>query len=238
LSYTQIADQLGTVLGPMVASLLFAVLSWEYVVLCSAGIFLAADAALMAWQRTARPELAATAKHGSWVEAFRTPLLHILHRPGLKSLIILAAALNLVIGVTLATSAAMLTGAYGRSGFYYAALQTAGAVATVLILFLVAHAPISMPTFAMTSYCLVFAGGLLTALAPAPWSYAAGFVLVVGFDKMFNVYIRSERQKLIPSEDYGKTTGLIVSLNNLSQPLAGLLVGLFSGPLGAPDLPS
>ncbi len=43
---------------------------------------------------------------------------------------------------------------------------------------------------------------------------------MIGFDKMFNVYIRSLRQKLIPPRDLGKTTGVIVMLNNLSQPLA------------------
>jgi MFS family permease len=141
LSYTQIADQLATVLGPMAASLLFAVMPWEYVVCCSGGIFLAADAALIAWQRTRKPQLTTTTANGSWVEALKIPFLHILHRPGLKGLVMLAAALNLVIGVTLATSAAMVTGLHEQSGFYYAALQTAGAAATVVILFLVAHQP-------------------------------------------------------------------------------------------------
>jgi hypothetical protein len=53
-------------------------------------------------------------------------------------------------------------------------------------------------------------------------------VLIIGFDKMFNVYIRSARQKIIPPKDYGKTTGVIILLNNLTQPLAGLLVGVFA----------
>jgi hypothetical protein len=54
-------------------------------------------------------------------------------------------------------------------------------------------------------------------------------LLVIGFDKMFNVYIRSLRQKLIPPRDLGKTTGVIVMLNNLSQPLAGMLVACLPG---------
>ena len=54
-------------------------------------------------------------------------------------------------------------------------------------------------------------------------------MLITGFDKMFNVYIRSARQKIIPTQDYGKTTGVVILLNNLTQPLAGLLVGVFSG---------
>jgi hypothetical protein len=37
------------------------------------------------------------------------------------------------------------------------------------------------------------------------------------------------RQKIIPAKDYGKTTGVSVLLNNLSQPVAGLLVGALAG---------
>ncbi|WP_207436452.1 hypothetical protein, partial [Sabulibacter ruber] len=33
---------------------------------------------------------------------------------------------------------------------------------------------------------------------------------------------------VIPPQDYGKTTGVIIALNNLSQPLAGLAVSVFS----------
>ena len=69
---------------------------------------------------------------------------------------------------------------------------------------------------------------MIAGVSSAPWGYALGFLLIVGFDKMFNVYIRSARQKIIPPEDYGKTTGVVILLNNMTQPLAGLLVGVFS----------
>jgi len=59
-----------------------------------------------------------------------------------------------------------------------------------------------------------------------------GFLLVTGFDKMFNVYIRSTRQRVIPVQDFGKTVGVLTLLNNLSQPLAGLLIALLAAPLG------
>lgn len=232
LSYTQIADQLGTVLGPVVASLLFAVLSWQQVVLCTAALFVCADVAVTVWQRTIRPPLSAKSSSPQpWSRSLGTALDHIRHRPGLIELVILAAALNLVIGVTLATSAAMVTGWHGQSDFAYAAVQVAGAVATVLILAFVAHSPIPLPRLGAASYLLVLAGGLLTAIAGTPWLYMVGYVLIVGFDKMFNIYIRSARQEIIPPEDYGKTTGVIVAVNNLSQPLAGLAVSLFSASL-------
>jgi hypothetical protein len=163
------------------------------------------------------------------VFASTTAFSQVLHLPGLRKVIALAAGVNLVIGVTLATSAAMVTGLLQRSPGDYALLQTAGAVATVLILLLIARTYWSLRTLGLVSYSVILAGGLLTGLGRHFWVYTTGFLLVVGFDKMFSVYIRSLRQKLIPPRDLGKTTGVIVMLNNLSQPAAGLLVGAFAG---------
>ncbi|MGA9664487.1 MAG: MFS transporter, partial [Pseudomonas alloputida] len=38
---------------------------------------------------------------------------------------------------------------------------------------------------------------------------------------------------VIPTQDFGKTVGVVTLLNNLSQPLAGLLVGILAAPVGA-----
>ena len=234
LSYTQIADQLGMVLGPLVAGFLLGIWPWEYVVLLAAALFLAADAAVILWERAARPQLAEPeAAGGHWATPLVTAARHIVRLPGLIDVVVLAAAVNLIIGVTLATSAAMVTGVHGQTEFFYAVLQAAGAVATVVILFGIAHTTLPLGALGSVSFTMIFLGAVMTGAGTGPFLYAAGFVLVVGFDKMFNVYIRSLRQRIIPRQDYGKTTGLIVMLNNLSQPLAGLLVGLFAGLAGA-----
>ncbi|CAB3775005.1 hypothetical protein [Paraburkholderia humisilvae] len=115
----------------------------------------------------------------------------------------------------------MFTGVYNESASSYAMLQTGGAVMTVLVLMFVAHSHTSPKVSGIASYLLIVAGGLLTAWISIPFIYSMGFMLVVGFEKMFNVFIRSSRQKLIPKEDFGKTVGFIVMLNNLTQPLAG-----------------
>jgi hypothetical protein len=57
---------------------------------------------------------------------------------------------------------------------------------------------------------------------------------VIGFDKMFNIYMRNIRQQIIPPEDFGKTAGVITLFNNSTQPLAGLLVGLLANYMGTP----
>jgi uncharacterized protein (DUF697 family) len=134
-----------------------------------------------------------------------------------------------VIGVTLATPAAMVTGIHHQSGRYYAVLQTVGAVATVAILLAIARTSWSRKTLGLVAFLSICLGGMIAGASPNAFGYAVGFMLITGFDKMFNVFIRSTRQQIIPPRDYGKTTGVIILLNNLTQPLAGLLVGLFAG---------
>jgi MFS family permease len=234
LAHAQLADQLGMVLGPMVAALALDQWRWPWVVAATALLFLLADAAMRLWRRVSTVQLTAppsaqTLSGQRWFQPFKTALVHVWQLPGLTQLIVLAAGVNLVIGVTLATSAARVTGLYQQSANDYALLQAAGAVATVVVLLVIARTSLPLKTMGWLSYACIFLGGLLTAYSAGPWGYATGFLLVVGFDKMFSVYIRSRRQKVIPAADLGKTTGVIVLLNNLSQPVAGLLVGLFAG---------
>jgi MFS family permease len=229
LAHAQIADQLGMVLGPLLAALALGWWRWEWVVAATAVLFLLADATLALWRRASTVQLKEPqAAPGHWTQPVRTALWQVWHLPGLKKQIALASGVNLVVGVTLATCAAMVTGMYQRKGADYAVLQTAGAVVTVLVLLFIARSALPLKVLGALSFVSIFLGGVLTAIGGSVWVYVAGFLLVIGFDKMFNVYIRSSRQKIIPQADYGKTTGVMVLLNNASQPLAGLVVGLFA----------
>ena len=228
LAHAQIADQLGMVAGPAVAAAALALWPWQGVLGCSALLFLLADVGLAWWQRQhtgALPQGLSTQGESWWVP-LRTALRHIVQLPGLKPLIALAAGVNLVVGVTQATAAAMVTGLLAQSDAVYAQLQTAGAVVTVLVLAWVARVHWRGHALGVWSYTLLLVGGLMTAWAVHPAVYTLGFLLVIGFDKMFSVYIRAGRQRIIPPQDFGKTSGLVVLLNNLTQPLAGLAVGL------------
>jgi MFS family permease len=230
LSHAQIADQVGVVLGPMLAGLLLGEWRWEVVVGVAAVLFFAADGATLVWQRASAfawtPHERAYAHR---LAPLKTALAHVVRLPGLGRLVLLAAAENLVIGVTLATSAAMVTGLHGRTDAFYTLVQTAGAVATIAILLLIARVRIARRALGLASFLAIFAGGLLAGLSASVWGYVGGFLLIVGFDKMFSIYMRSVRQAIIPAKDYGKTLGVVIMLNNLTQPLAGLLVGMFSG---------
>lgn len=228
LAHAQIADQLGMVAGPAVAAAALALWPWQGVLGVSALLFLLADAGLAWWQRqhTGALPQGRSAQGERWWVPLHTALRHIAHLPGLKPLIALAAGVNLVVGVTQATAAAMVTGLLAQSNAVYAQLQTAGAVVTVLVLAWVARVHWRGHALGVWSYTLLLAGGLMTAWAVHPAVYGLGFLLVIGFDKMFSVYIRAGRQRIIPPQDFGKTSGVVVLLNNLTQPLAGLAVGL------------
>jgi MFS family permease len=233
LSYSQIADQSGLVLGPLVAALMLEVWAWHWVVLGVAGLFGLADLAMRAWQRSTTVAWESHAQHRDiWVQPLRIAFGHIRNLAGLKRLITLTVGVNLIIGVTLATSAAMVTGQFAAGKDAYALLQAAGALVTIAILFYLARATLPLKILGTVSYGLIAVGALITALSPNLWAYSVGFLLVIGFDKMYSVYMRSVRQKVIPVQDFGKTVGVITLLNNLPQPLAGLAVALWAGPLG------
>lgn len=111
-------------------------------------------------------------------------------------------------------------------------MQAAGAVVTIGILFYLARSSMPLKVMGGLSYTMIAVGALITAVSPGVWAYAVGFLLVTGFDKMFNVYLRSTRQRVIPVQDFGKTVGVITLLNNLAQPWAGLTIAVLAAPLG------
>ena len=233
LSFSQIADQSGLVLGPLVAALLLEIWAWHWVVMAVAGLFVLADLAMLFWQRNTRVNLPTFEQHQDlWLQPLRIAFRHIRQLAELQKIIVLAVGVNLLIGVTLATSAAMVIGQYAAGKQTYAGLQAAGALTTIAILFYLARSTLSLKVLGSLSYSMIACGALITALSPNIWAYTLGFLLITGFDKMFNIYFRSVRQKVIPPQDFGKTVGVVSLLNNLSQPLAGLLIALLAGPLG------
>ncbi|CAN2981637.1 MULTISPECIES: MFS transporter [Pseudomonas] len=237
LSYSQIADQSGLVLGPLVAALILEVWAWPWVVLGVAVLFVLADLAMLIWQRNTMVNLEIHQQHpGIWLQPLRTAFGHIFSRVELKRIIVLAVGVNLIVGVTLATSAAMVTGHYAAGKDAYALLQAAGALVTIAILFYLARSSLKLKVLGGLSYSMITVGALITALSPGVWDYAVGFLLVSGFDKMFNVYLRSTRQRVIPVQDFGKTVGVMTLLNNLAQPLAGLMIAVLAAPLGTPTV--
>jgi len=196
-------------------------------------LFLLADLSMRVWQRYSRITLDVFEQHQDiWLQPLRIAFGHICNRAELQKIITLAVGVNLIVGVTLATSAAMVIGEYDAGKNAYAGLQAAGAVTTIVILLFLARVVLPLRVLGGMGYAMIAAGAFISALSPNLIGYGVGFLLIVGFDKMFNVYMRTLRQQVIPTRDFGKTVGVITLLNNLSQPLAGLLVALLGAPLG------
>ena len=83
------------------------------VVLWIAGLFLLADLSMAARQRLGRMTLDVFEQHQDiWLHPLRIAFGHIRSLAELKKIIILAVGVNLIVGVTLATSAAMVIGQY------------------------------------------------------------------------------------------------------------------------------
>lgn len=225
-SISQSVNQTSIVTGPLLAASLFALSNWQTVVVIAAIMFVVAELSMMIWRKGNQTPIAATDDNPSWVAPFKTAFGHLAYLPGLKRVIGLTASVNLVFGITLATSAAMVTGLHGQSEEHYALLQTIGAVFTIIVLMMAGASRMSVGMIGLVSFAGVFLGGVMTALSPDYRLYMIGFAVVLGFDGMFNIYIRTIRQKIIPARDYGKTTGVIILFNNMTQPIAGLLVGL------------
>jgi MFS family permease len=228
-SYGQLASQMGVVLGPLVAAYLMVFWPWQAVVGLAIVLFLLADAAFLLWPGQVRMKGVASPRENRHpVEDLKHALKLVWSLPGLTRVILQASGVNLIIGATLATAAAMMTGFFAQSEQLYAWLQVGGAFATLAVLTLTAHVALGLKTLGLTAYGLICLGAVLTGLGTHPLVYAAGFLLIAGFDKMFNIYVRTLRKEIIPPEEFGKTTGVIICLNNLSQPLAGLVVALFA----------
>jgi len=233
LAHTQLVDQLAMVLGPLIAALVLFFAQWQVVLIFVALLFLSADLALYIWLKSVRPcwkKLTQDELH--IVNSLRCALMNIKKLPNLLAVIYLAFAVNLIVGVLLATSAAIYTGVYAQSETEYAILQMLGAATTIIVLLYIGRATLPLRVLGVTSFIVLCVGGIITGLSQSAWLYLVGFMMIVGFDKMFNVFLRSLRKQIIPAQDFGKTTGLVVLLNNLSQPLAGLLVALYAGEFG------
>src|SRR3712207_9387662 len=107
LSYSQLGDQLGMVIGPLLAAALLGLWPWQIVVGITGFLFLLADIGLTLWPRSSGIELPPPEPvHDSWASPFRIAFNHFWVFPGLRRAVALAARLNFAFGVTLATSAA------------------------------------------------------------------------------------------------------------------------------------
>ena len=156
----------------------------------------------------------------------------------LQKLVILAALTNLMIGTTLASSAAIVTGTFQQSDYKFGFLNTGSGLLSLFSFLLVPWfmRRYGLITVARYSYFTMICGTALMAFAPNYIVYALGFAVLLGFCGVFNVCMRTERGTIVPKEHLGKTVALTVLLNQAVIPLSGLLVSKFAPIYGAQNV--
>ena len=229
----QSQEQTALITAPIIGALLISQIDAQGVLWVAAGVFLLA---LMSLYLGCRDKVFSPPPdaHLPLISLLKTNLLtgqHYLRKnPSLQRLVLATFLVNLIFATTLAIGAAVMTGHFGGTEKQFALLQTVGAGVSILVLALTARFAWRLPiTFlGRVAFALMFVGGVIGGLAYESWMFIVGVAMVLGFDGLFNVYIRTRRMEIIPRKDYGKVMGLLMIANNLSKPMSGLIIFVFT----------
>lgn len=162
---------------------------------------------------------------------FRVGQAYLLRSGALRKVVASTFLINLIFATLLAIGAPVVVGVFEGTAADYAQLQAAGALAAVGVLLLLSRYShwLTSTGWGRVSFVMMSVGGLVASLAQHYALFLLGAVLVLAFDGMFSVYIRTRRMEIIARRDYGKAMGLLMVVNNLSKPVSGLLVFALSG---------
>lgn len=236
-SLLQGIDQSAAVAGPALAGLL--ALWWPpaQVLWLAAAVFGASALGVLALRGlltplpTAPGSLASPApppNHVGLFEGLRGAAGVLLQHRILLSLVALSMAVNLVVGIAMATGAAVTLGRFAQPNAAFASLQGAVGLLAVAVLVVTPWAlrRCSVHALGIAAFLMVAAGGLVMAWAPGFQWFVLGYAIVIASCGPFNVFIRTERLNWIPKEQLGRVISLIILLNQFSLPAAGLIVAL------------
>ena len=151
---------------------------------------------------------------------------YLFHSKPLQRIVLSTFLLNLIYGTLLAIGAPAVIGYFEKDAASFASLQTAGALASILVLVMIVKlSDRATPTqLGIIAFICVSLGGFISGFANSFELFVIGAMLVLGFDGMFNVYIRTRRMEIIARKDYSKVMGLLMIVNNVSKPLSGFIV--------------
>jgi len=220
-------DHVTELAGPALAGLTAALVDVRALIAVTAGVFLVSLVVLAVVRGDAlRPEPDRDAR--SLAAELRIGLRTLLGIRRLVLLVLLTNLMNFYFGLVLIVGPVMTTGVFDRPESHMGIVYTAGGVAGVVAVFaspwLADRLPIDrigIAAFAVASAAFVAVG-----LAPTFPAYVVAVALVMAMDGVFSVFIRTERARLVPADRFGSTVGLIVLLNFVPMPLAGLVVAV------------
>jgi MFS transporter len=154
----------------------------------------------------------------------------VMGEPILRDIVAITIVINLLFGLILAVTPAFVVDTLQLPSSYVGVLYTAGGLASIVVL---AATPWLIRVFGLLR---VGAASALVAcaaigVAGLPVGSAAFTALTTAFlvtESVFTVFIRTVRAHIVPAAEFGVTVSVIVLLNFLSMPVAGLLVAAFS----------
>jgi MFS family permease len=228
-SLLQGVEQTSQVLGPALAAVVVAWGSLNGLLLLAAALFAMAGL-LMALLRTADVKPATGSGLVALLESNRSAWAVLLRHKVLFLLSGLTWTVNLIYGAALVLSAPIVVKSFGLADGWFGLLQTSAAAVTIVVFAFVPRtiARYGLPAVGAMSFALMILSGLVLAMSSRYGVYLVGYVLLMAFDGVFSVYIRTVRGLVIPKEHLGKTTGLIGLMNMCSIPMAGALVSVLA----------
>lgn len=226
-SWLQLTNNGASVLGPaLAAALLIWMPATQLLWGCALGFALSATGVL---GLTRGASLVPVAGRRALLPELREGLGALLAQPILLHLVGLAMLVNLIVGLALATAAPMTLGLFGQSDQTLASVQLTMGIISIAAFLLMPWLlrRFSVYWIGQLAFLLILAGGLIMAKAPSFGWYLLGCGLSYGLCGLFNVFIRTERLHWIAEQQRGRVISLMVLLNQLSLPLAGLILALF-----------
>jgi len=228
-SMLQSVDQITQVAGPALAAAIAVFGGIDSLLIVGAMLFGLSSLNLLSL-RTAPVATAEKLSMQALKDSNATAIKVLLQNKVLFLLSGLTWVVNLVYGSALVLSAPIVVNTFMRPESHFGALQTVAAITSIGIFWFVPRfvRRFGLPQLGAWSFWAMIFAGLGLALSGHYEVYLVGYAVLMAFDGVFSVYIRTVRSQIIPKEHLGKTTGFIGLMNMCSIPMSGLVVTLLS----------
>jgi hypothetical protein len=218
----QAIDQLSVIVGPALGALLFSQFSQKAALgFASACYFVS----FLTSRNLTQPPVLGSDKSNWWKSTCEAT--QIIFRSGrLVQLVFATAALNFLLGTTHATMVPIAKSLFDMSDAKIGMTQTVSAMVGVGLYFVNSRIfdGYRVALSAKFSLFSIAIGVAFLCISKSSFWFASGYVLTTSVVGLFNVYIRSERARLMDPSRAGRLIGQIVMLNQLTLPLSALAV--------------
>ncbi|MBC8952714.1 MFS transporter [Xenorhabdus sp. PB62.4] len=225
LSMVQGVDQITQILGPTLAAIISLYGGIHAILIVAGGLF-AISAINYLFLKSRNVNVKDKLSFTSLIDSNKLGAKVLWKNKVLLHLCGLTWVVNLVYGAALVVSAAVILEEFHMAERYFGILQSSAAIATIVAFFFVPRfvKRFGLSALGTISFCAMILAGILMTVSVYYVMYLFGYVILMAFDGVFSVYLRSVRSQIIPQEHLGKTTGLIGLMNMSSVPASGVAV--------------